>query len=222
MKKLIVPFLFTLLSSYFSFAQINSSESNTLNSIAESLWSKKNNANPKGVYLFNNWENGTVYFNNKRTFPKATKYNYYMPSEQMHILKNKDTLEIQSLYTIDSIIINSRKFIYTYFEDNKNLRHGYFEEICTGKMKLLKRHRYFQIKNNSTIHRDDANKNYEIKCDYYSQKESCIAGKIKLKKKNILTILPSHKEEMKIYLKKNNINKEANLINLFNYYNSLQ
>jgi hypothetical protein len=223
MKKIIVSFLFSLLCSYISLAQISNTESNTLNSINEKLrWNKKNQTILEEVYLFNNWENGTVYFNNKKTFPKATKYNYYIPSERMHILKNKDTLEIQSLYTIDSIIINNRKFIYTYFEDNKKIKQGYFEEICAGSVKLLKRHSYFYIKNSLTVHRNNTNKNYKIRCDYYSQKGNCIAGKVKLKKQNIFNILPSHKEEIKVYLKKNNINKEANLINLFEYYNSLQ
>ena len=172
------------------------------------------------LYLFTSWKYGKAYFTDKKELPVTVKYNYSLFDEKMHILKNsKDTLEILTPYNIDSIIVNQTKFIYTYFKDKENLRNGYFEEIYCGKVRLLKRNRCILNFDDPTYKQGSIQK-YRKSTSYYFQKENKIAVKVKLNRKFFLNYFSTHINEMKIYIQKNKILSEADLIRLLNYYNT--
>jgi hypothetical protein len=100
----------------------------------------------------------------------------------------------------------------------------YFELLSNGKIKLLSRPfcRAVADDGNSLLPQVTAEKSYKIEQDFYYAQGNTIK-RLRSSRKKVLEIFGPQSEAMETYLKDNHLrlNKQEDLMQLFDYYNGL-
>lgn len=100
----------------------------------------------------------------------------------------------------------------------------YFELLSNGKIKLLSRPfcRAVADDGNSLLPQVTAEKSYKIEEDFYYAQGNTIK-RLRSSRKKVLELFGAHSETMEVYLKDNHLrlNKQEDLMQLFDYYNGL-
>lgn len=161
------------------------------------------------LYLDRDFRNGSILdFENEEI---EVDIRYRIADDEMQILHLGSE---KALYPskVKQVSVSSSKgeitFVPAEYEAKRNKTIGYFELLSDGKIRLLKTHR-------------KSGKN-KVKCSYYIQKEGEIAKPFKPRKYAILKAYKNLNSEAKSFINSNhlNINKEKDLVKLFDYLNS--
>ncbi len=182
------------------------------------------------AYLSPSWENGTVMLEDNKKFEGVLRYNIY--NQQIELLYMNNYFSINAPHEIKEIWIGTRKFIYAPIIENKKgnklIFTGYLEILAEGKIILLMhRDKYIKEDPSTPRHPSGMNpgKNYVVKKTYYFQtEENGTILKFERKRKNLLELFGDEKNDISFFMKKqkmkNSLN-ETDIIEVFNYYNSL-
>ncbi|RUT77808.1 hypothetical protein [Ancylomarina longa] len=188
----------------------------------------QNSFQVKGDYFLDKkWTPGDLYLKNINVTGKKVKLRYFVFADEMQILiPNKDTLALKPGKLIDSIFINDQKFIYAPYQSNNQIKDAYFEELTTGKIKLLKKYYSLFIegnKKNVSGYVTPKPDRYTIRSKYYYQYLKQTAILLPSGKNKIQNLFKDNKTTIEKYLKKNKLKlkREKDLIKIFQYYNSI-
>lgn len=167
-------------------------------------------------FLFENWKNNGELYSKGRTL-KLENINYDIYNNQFSEFRSIDTLFIFENKLIDSARINgrclkpdtSKKFKEVLLEGEKiNLYKVYKTEIVEGMFNPIdgsKQPSRFKITDDYLILKNDISKSFS------------------LSKKEISEAVKDHSSEIEKYIDENNLSykKEADVIRIFKYYNTL-
>ncbi|MGB1269475.1 MAG: hypothetical protein ACPG45_07030 [Flavobacteriaceae bacterium] len=134
----------------------------------------------------------------------------------------------------DSVFVFSKKMIKSFRVNgvlfnryiNKENQKKFYAELTSGKGMVLLKSYVVIIKNGAidplTQHKISKDK-FVLNEKYFLLNENNIVDEIQLRKKKILKLFVSHKDEIIDFVKINKLSfkSESDLIKLFNYYNSL-
>jgi len=167
-------------------------------------------------FLFESWKNKGELYSKGKTL-KLDNINYDIYNNQFSELRSNDTLYIFENKLIDSARINGRclkpdtgkKFKEVLMEGEKiSLYKVYNTEIVEGMFNPIdgsKQPSRFKITDDYLISKNDISKSFS------------------LSKKEITEVVKDHKSEIEKYIDNNNLSykKEADVIRIFTYYNTL-
>lgn len=182
--------------------------------------------------------NGSPYLNEKFMEGKMTivdgtevpglMYRYNIYNDEMQFIINADTASITKPLSLRSLEIGEKRFVYDVYQVSENVvAAGYFEVIEEGELLTILYRREIEIEQDvyvSNYGGGGGTKEFMMKEKnaYYLKQVSTAAQKI-YRKKDFLSSITDHKDEVKQYMKDHRISvkKEKDLEALVNYYNSL-
>lgn len=169
-------------------------------------------------YLFNTWENENLIYYKGKSY-KNNNININLESDNFEFKLSKNSDVILDLNRIDSVFINSRKFMPFNFNGENRI----FEVLTyTQNTDLLKGFdiRFVEGRANPLVSAP-VNK-YVVNSRYFVRKDGVF--KFKLKKKKILSLFKDEKENIIQFVKQNNLSykKENDVAQIFLYYNRLK
>lgn len=188
----------------------------------------------KMTYYYPEFENGVVILANGASIPSKLNYNL-LSGEIEFIDKNKDTLALNNLHTINSIIIATDSFYYdndhkellklvANYKRTKLLVKDEYEVTNTRSIGALGREtdaNVTQILPSKILKADpeqsrNRNLTFSIKSVYYFSENNRF---LTASKSNALKLFPEHKAEINKYIKTNktNFKKEKDLKKLLQY-----
>ncbi|WP_282125330.1 hypothetical protein [Marinifilum flexuosum] len=179
----------------------------------------------EGQIFFNeDWEKGIVYFNTEYKVSDVP-IKYLVKGGEMLIDHKGQVLAISNPQTMDSILINKHKFIYTQLMYGSKIKDDYIELLGGDeKLQLLKYYtcRFIKGRDVSSYSAPDPDR-YVLKVEYYIRRNNEVAELIKVNKKSILQLLADRREKVQAFVKKNKlkVGREDDLIKIFNHYNGL-
>ena len=166
-------------------------------------------------FLFKDWDNvGVIKSNGKLYNYKNINYNIY--SDELGILKSKDSVFVFEKGLVDSFKIQNRNF--------HKFNNSFFEVLYLGfKVSFLKKYEAKIVE--GMFNPTDGSREKDrlvIIDDYYIKNKSDII-KFSPSKKTISSLFNDQKDSVKSYIKKNKLSykKETDLIKIFEYYNQL-
>lgn len=180
-------------------------------------------------YINDSFEEGDVIINNKVQLTEKMRYNAYR--NEIEVLDKKSSDSYYSLLKrayISVKIGNVPYTIYTYKDSNGSVRTSYFSTLNQGSLQLLFKPEAIlrQGRKPTTSYEKYVQPKYVWNNSYYildngKESESRHAIKVKLKKNSILDFTGGRKEEMKKYIKDQNLNlrREEDVISFLNYFN---
>ncbi len=161
---------------------------------------------------------------NKDSYSSLLRYNAYLDEIQVKEAEDKIISLLKRDY-ISAKIGNKTYAIHSYKSGKEAIRRGYFVELNEGATKLILRERKEFVKGQqaSSAYKNDTPSRLVDKRAYYLQEGDNPAQLIKLSKKSILPLLKAHQDEASAYVSENKLKlkKEAEIIQLLNYYNNL-
>lgn len=167
-------------------------------------------------YVFSDFkQKGIFYINNKA----YTVYgaNIDVISNDIVSLVGTDSILVYNKNKIDSLHINQKKYL-------KNSNHIFYEVLFKGnKLSFLKKHKGIITEGYKNVMKGTEEKEgYKITTEYYIKKDG-VYTPVKLKKKEVLNILTTHKNEIVKFAKENKLSykKESDLIKIFRYNDTL-
>jgi hypothetical protein len=178
-------------------------------------------------YLDENFDKGEIYFYDSTVLVDIyLRYNVFQ--DKMEVLYEGDTFGIQPSYKIVGLKLGDRTFVNSlrYDEFTKQFDYGYFQELVDGKTLLLKRYEktktYSSFANNYTGG-GDKNFHYHDKTFLYYKVGPESAIKIKKSKKKFFKMFDDKSDLIEEFTEENNLSfrKEEDLIEIFEYYNTL-
>ena len=182
-------------------------------------------------YLNEEFVHGEVIVNDKVELIGKMRYNAY--NNEVEILDDisKDSyFSLLKRAYIRTEIGGKKYVIYTYQDADGSVRTSYFMDLNNGDVKLLFKPEAIlkQARRPSTSYEKYVPPTYVWNSSYYILNQSNSdaenhAKKIRLTKKNILNVTGAKKEEMKEYVKENNLNlrQEKDVISFLDYFNTL-
>ncbi|MDF4203984.1 hypothetical protein PXD56_13505 [Maribacter sp. SA7] len=182
-------------------------------------------------YLNEEFVHGEVIVNDKVEEIGKMRYNAYR--NEVEILDNisKDSFYSLLKRAYIKVEIGGKMYsIYTYVDTDKSIKTSYFTNLNEGNLKLLFKPEALlkQARSPSTSYEKYSPPTYVWNSSYYILDETNPdaenhAVKVRLTKNQILDFTGSKKEEMKTYVKENNLNlrQEEDVVAFLNYYNSL-
>jgi hypothetical protein len=174
------------------------------------------------AYLYDDWKPGYVVLqDNSRIDDLKFRYNMYF--HQMQFIHEEDTLAFSDPEEIRFLIIENQKMIYTDFEKNGNFDKDFFSVLHEGRCSLLQRN---LVKYHQASDPDNPNCQKDIYincCELYLKKGENVARPILCSKKGILNAFTDKREEIKTFMKSNNLSakNKSDLLEIFEYYNTL-
>jgi len=171
-------------------------------------------------YLNKDWAKGYIKIIGKGEF-KIDSLNYDLYTNTVLFKSNGQTYSISN-NNIEYFVSDSAKFINTF---NKNFSQPYLEVLCNGKkLKLFKLFECVIIPGspNKGVF-SEKNDEYRIESKFYTNYDNNNISKFNPTKKNLYKLMDDKKETIEKYIKDNKIKvrNQENLINVFNYYDSL-
>ena len=182
-------------------------------------------------YLNEEFVHGEVIVNDKVEEIGKMRYNAYR--NEVEILDNisKDSFYSLLKRAYIKVEIGGKMYsIYTYVDNDESIKTSYFTNLNEGNLKLLFKPEALlkQARSPSTSYEKYSPPTYVWNSSYYLLDETDVdeenhAVKVRLTKNQILDFTGSRKEEMKEYVKENNLNlrHEKDVVAFLNYYNSL-
>ncbi|MCZ4695892.1 hypothetical protein DWB61_14705 [Ancylomarina euxinus] len=180
--------------------------------------------NVEGDFFVNkDWTDGTVYFNDKHVVSNVSM-RYFIKGKEMHVKHDGKIMKIINQSSIDSILIGDHTFVYSEFVFGSTLSQDFLELLSGGSIKFYKHYtnKFIKAKEVSSYQTQESDK-YIIKKEFYVSVNDNAAEFFKPKKKSILALFSDKKEDVMSFVKKNKLKfgREADVIKIFNYYNSL-
>jgi hypothetical protein len=186
----------------------------------------KNSSIQGSMYLFEDFRPGSIVLKSD-TLIEGIKFRYNIRSKQMEMSLNKDTLAFIRPDKARFVNFDHKTFIFTTFEEDNKTGMDYFQVIADGNAKLLLHYDVVFIPKNPPVTPYSAgnpNDQYVQFKNYFSQKGDRPAIPMSKKQKNILKLFSDKKVEIAKYIEEKNLktSREADLVELFRYYNSLK
>ncbi len=170
-------------------------------------------------YINENWKPGKLYLENEVEIDvNLLNYNVFENS-LTYKERNKEFL-ISTYSDLKRFEIGSDTYIYLYSNHSRDI----YQLLAEGPLKLLKRY-YCKIlmgmESKGII--GATNDKYMMNDDIFIQWEGLQPDEFKVRKRNLYKLMDDKKEEIRSYIEKMdlNINKEEDLIQVFNHYNQL-
>lgn len=189
-----------------------------------------NDSKAKGSpYVNECFEVGEVSINDKVQLKEKMRYNAY--KNEIEVLDKNSPDSYYSLLkrAYISVEIGDTPYaIYTFVDSNGSVRTSYFSERNQGAIKLLFKPEAIlrQGRKPATSYEKYVQPRYIWNNSYYildnrNPSDNNHAYKVKLKKNSILDFTGGRKEEMKKYIKEQNLNlrREEDVISFLNYFN---
>lgn len=178
-------------------------------------------------YLYEEFIEGKMTIVDGTEIP-GLRYRYDIYSDEMQFIVNADTASITKPLSLRSLELGERKFVYDVFLIRENvIAAGYFEVIEKGRPLTILYRRGIELEQDAYVTNyggGGGTKEFRMveKNSYYLKPERTAAQKI-YKKKDFLTTITDHQEEVKQYMKDHRISvkKVEDLQAVVNYYNSL-
>ena len=176
-------------------------------------------------YLNEEFVEGKITVDNELNYKKQLRYNAYSDIFELR----DDQNQINSLLRSSNvtILIDNSLFELNDYLLNDEIKVGYFEKLNrNGKRILLKQYRkkFIDMVKAKSSYQSDSPAKFVLDESYFIKKnEASPAVKIILKKKNILSVLSDKEILVKEYISKNKLKlkNEQEVVQLFDYYNSL-
>lgn len=214
-------FIYSLFSIFFVRAQVLEAQSTVGNVISmNDIFTKHLKVSGKeeitgNPFLFSNWDNDGVVYSEKKSY-SYEKLNYNILSDDIGILKSRDSVLIFNKVIIDSFIVKNKKF--------KKYHNWFYEVLYQGsKISLLKKYEVQIVEGAfNPIDGTKGKSRFKMIDDYYIENSSGIVKFIP-SKKSILGIFEDEIVMVKKFIKQNKLSlkKEKDLIDIFKYYNQL-
>jgi hypothetical protein len=156
------------------------------------------------------------------------RYNLY--AQEFEMVYQKDTFAITAPFNVKSISISNMKFLYGLYVRrtgrHPHLGSSYFQILSDGDCKLLMRHDVKIKSGGGPVTYNwagGADVFVQYQQIYYQKTEGSEVILLKNRRKNIFKLFDDKAEEIKKFIRAENINiqDDAGLIRVFNYYNSL-
>ena len=176
-------------------------------------------------YLNEKFEMGSIFIKNLDPINASLRYNAF--SETIEMID--DEMKITALYKNFNVDVKIGNRLFKLF---KNVVEGknkimYYEPLNdSGELILLRKDKkiFVESKKAKSAYTKDKPAKFQLKRNYFihDNNKSKIV-ELKLKKKNILSLLTNHKDKINDYIKSNKLKlkNEKDVIKLFNYYNLL-
>jgi len=173
------------------------------------------NRNLKGnPYLSNEWQKGILIDKLDRVFEVEARYEVL--HDEIQLLVDSE-VKIVNAQSIQGCKIGDKVFLASEFMVEGQEQFGYLELLSEGDICLLKRYDA-----TSKMKGDDK---WVIPEDskFFYEKSGDLTRELDLKRRTLLGIFAEKEESIKSYIKDNDLDygKEPDLIQLFNYYNSI-
>jgi len=230
--------VFIVIASVGSLAQVSSTEDDLKTSIANKT-SKSNqdnalplkdtqNAKPKQndkkgqIYIGDAWSNGTIVLRGGGVIDSyCLRYNIL--TDQLQFAAGNDTLSFANPEKLNTVTFDGHTFIYEKYQFEDSIRQGYFELIVPGKNKLMLKRSVTRQKPDPKYPLNASLTKFQIDECYFIGKPGMPANEIACNRKNVLTFLNDHDEDITEYLRitGNKVRTIEDLILLVSYYNSL-
>ncbi|MFD1293550.1 hypothetical protein ACFQ5N_06860 [Lutibacter holmesii] len=180
-----------------------------------------------GTQYFNeDFTIGQLYMNSKKYGKKIPlRYNAYV--DDIEIELNNQISFIKKLTDLTATINNETYTLKSFYTKEDIVESGYLIELyITDSLKLYKQTKKVFKEGRvaqTSLTTSTPPKLVDYIYYYIQLNETVLPQKIKKSKKEISSIFPTHKTEIKKYLKENNVNikNEASIIALCKYYSSL-
>lgn len=176
-------------------------------------------------YLNEEFVEGKITVDNELNYKKQLRYNAYSDIFELRGDDNQINALLRS--TNVTVLIDNSMFELIDYLLNNEVKEGYFEKLNRkGKTILLKQYRkkFIDIVKAKSSYQSDSPAKFVLDKSYFiKMNEVSPAVKIILKKKNILSVLSDKGILVKEYISKNKLNlkNEQEVVQLFDYYNSL-
>lgn len=168
------------------------------------------------IFLNDDWKGGVMFVNDSISMSGYTyRYNIYTDQIELRSVVDPSSVEVVS--------IGSQKFLYSKFYDNdKKINEGYFEQVVGGECKLLLRREVDYKTGTRDIEGYGSNSTTSIKQELYIKKENDPAIKIE-KSKDFFKQIMSDKEEVVDYIDNQFIIflTEKKIAEFVEYYNEI-
>ena len=165
------------------------------------------------------------------TFKNGDKVSYYLRydtfSDEVEYLQGESLLVITNKDNLDNITLNDYKIVYETYQNNNQNMEGYLLEVVSGQCNLYQKHKVEFVEAKPAISSYHAPTPDHFQNKGTSWLFGCTPHPITLftpDKKSLKEIMSSSYPEVAKYIKENKLrlNREADLIPIFEYYNSIQ
>ncbi|MCY1719062.1 hypothetical protein OU798_01825 [Prolixibacteraceae bacterium Z1-6] len=175
-------------------------------------------------YLNDEFINGTVFTTSKLQYQNIPlRYNIFNDDMEFRTPDNQ-VMAIAAPEIIESVEFGEFKMKYLPYSAAKKIRRGFFKELVNGKVSLYaKPNILYTEPQKPAPYKEAQPAKFTNKPDFYYIREGTESAQ-KIDNKNVLIqFFPDHQKEVAAFVKKNKIkhNKEEDLTELINYYNSL-
>lgn len=166
------------------------------------------------IYLSDFWQDGVLLDKEKNTYSVVARYRVFDDEIQIQVNNKVKGLHKQAIL---GIRIGSQIFMGKEFLDDGVVNFANFEVLSEGNVTLLKQ---YEMKIRQRGEKKEA---LPLQSSLYFLKEGEPAQLLSKKHASILALFEDHQQEVKSFLskKKLNLNSEKDLIEIFEYYNSL-
>ncbi len=167
-------------------------------------------------------EGSLIFTNGDRLDKKPLRYNLY--TQQFEMIEDSDTLAIGNAAEIEYLRIADKVFVYTDYLCQGKHKSGYFELLEEGDCRLLKRWvaTYHEIdpSGSSTVADDCFYRDCQCFIQFFKNPATAVSSS----KKELIRSFANKGEEVKAYMKQEKLKakREADLIKIVDYYNSIQ
>jgi hypothetical protein len=175
---------------------------------------------PSGIYLDPAWKEGRVILADSSVLAGEFRFNLY--SRKMEAIIAGDTFSFGDPYEISMLETDGRRFVFCDFErPGYRAAGGWFELLSGDRCRLLLR-RYIKYRIDDGDGDPSNDKLYRLE-DYYVDMGEPPATLLHPGKKAVLEMFPSGRDKIESFMKqeKLRLRERADLVRLFDYYNSL-
>ncbi|XOV93644.1 MAG: hypothetical protein ACFHWX_02820 [Bacteroidota bacterium] len=170
-------------------------------------------------YINENWKQGKLYLQNEvEVDVELLNYNVFEGS-LTYVENNREYL-ISTYTDLKSFTLGNEDFVYLYTDHSKDI----YKLLSDGPIKLLKRY-YCRImlgmdSKGVTVATNDK---YMMNDELYVQKEGLQPEEFKTRKKDLFKLMRDKEDKVEAYIDEMNlnVNKESDLITIFDYYNQI-
>jgi len=177
-------------------------------------------------YLWDSYKSGKLLLKENKLI-KNFEFNYNVYNNRIEFKKNGELMAIDDPSKIDMIVYDQNKVLeYKKYRNKKNSTKAAFMRLLVdGKVKLYKKFECQLLEPNYNEALMVGDKDYQLKHghSFYMQKDEGVLNKIKVRKRKILKYLGDKKNEVRQFIKENNldVDKEYDLQKIFIFYNNL-
>jgi len=182
---------------------------------------------PGSPYLFDTWYDGVITMKDKSRI-EGKQYRYNLYTQQMQFVNGPDTVAIGNPKDIAKIQFGGRTFVYTSFSNQGKPDQGYFEQICEGNCRLLKRYvvLYHLVDNENSGIQNETGKDTPFlrDCNCFLQFGTEPTQQIGRNKKEFLSLFTKDKDKVAGFIKQKDVKlkNEEDLKAVVDFYNQLQ